>query len=90
MGMIYAIVSWLIFGLIAGGIARFLLPGKQSMGWWLTIVLGIVGSFVGGGISYLIWGTGEGFFQPSGWIMSIIGAVVVLLLYGWGSQQSSK
>ena len=80
--MIYSIVSWVVFGLIVGVIARFLVPGKQPMHWVATIVLGIVGSFVGGGISWLIFGTPNGAVNPGGWIMSIIGAVILTLLYG--------
>lgn len=82
MGMVFNIIGWAIFGLIAGAIARFLLPGKQSMSMSMTMVLGVIGSFVGGGLSYLIFGGGEsGEFQPSGWIMSILGAVIVLAIY---------
>jgi uncharacterized membrane protein YeaQ/YmgE (transglycosylase-associated protein family) len=81
MGTISAIVGWAIFGLIAGAIARFVLPGKQAMSIWMTMLLGIVGSFVGGGLSYLFFGSGYRLLQPSGWIMSIIGAVIALALY---------
>ena len=48
-----AIVTWIIFGAIVGVIARFLMPGRDSMGWIPTIVLGIVGSFVGGWLAQL-------------------------------------
>lgn len=81
MGTISAIVGWVIFGLIAGAIARLVLPGKQAMSIWMTMLLGIVGSFVGGGLSYLFFGSGDRLLQPSGWIMSIIGAVIALALY---------
>ena len=77
MGLFFSIIGWAIFGLIAGAIARFVLPGKQAMSMFMTMVLGVVGSFVGGGLSYLIFGSGEGWVQPSGWIMSVIGAVRV-------------
>lgn len=75
------VLSWIVFGLIVGAIARFLMPGKQAMGWITTILLGIVGSFAGGAISSLVFARGEGFVHPGGWIMSIIGAFVVLFLY---------
>ena len=65
MGTIFHIIGWAIFGLIAGAIARLLLPGKQSMSWLMTMVLGVVGSFVGGGLSYLIFGSGQGGVQAS-------------------------
>jgi uncharacterized membrane protein YeaQ/YmgE (transglycosylase-associated protein family) len=80
--MLYSILAWAVFGLIAGAIARFVLPGEQPMGTMMTMVLGIVGSFVGGGVSRLVFGGGEGLVQPSGWIMSILGAVIVLAVYG--------
>jgi uncharacterized membrane protein YeaQ/YmgE (transglycosylase-associated protein family) len=81
MALIYTIISWVVFGLIVGLIARFLVPGQQAMGWIATIVLGIIGSFVGGAISFLIWGTPTGTVNPAGWIFSIIGGVICVLLY---------
>lgn len=78
------IISIIVIDLIAGFIARAVIPGKQDMSILMTIVLGIVGSFVGGFLGYLISGTdnADGFFQPSGIIGSIIGAIIVLLVYG--------
>ena len=81
MGTIFHILGWALFGLIVGAIARLLVPGKQSMSWLMTALLGIVGSLVGGGISWLIWGDPEGTYNPGGWIMSIIGAIIVVLIY---------
>lgn len=75
------IIAWIFFGLIVGLIARFLMPGSQSMGWILTIILGIVGSFVGGFISSLVTGTEGMTAHATGWIMSIIGAMLVLFLF---------
>jgi uncharacterized membrane protein YeaQ/YmgE (transglycosylase-associated protein family) len=80
MEMLWAIIGWCLFGLVAGAIARLLVPGRQSMGILMTIVLGIIGSLVGGLIGYMIMGQGDP-LQPSGWIMSIVGAVIVLGLY---------
>lgn len=76
------VVSWCVFGLIVGVIARFLMPGRQSMGWLLTMALGIVGSFAGGFISSLIFGNADNLANPAGWIMSIVGALIVLFVYG--------
>ncbi len=75
-------IGQLIGGLIVGILARFLLPGKEAfpdgpLGWLLTAVLGIVGAFVGGFIARSLW-AGENY--AAGWIMSIIGAILLLLL----------
>lgn len=79
--MITSLIGWVIFGLIAGAIARMLHPGNDSMGWIGTIMLGIVGSLVGGGIAYLLK-LASSPYEPGGWIMSIIGAIIMLSL-GW-------
>lgn len=81
--MLGLIISLIVIGLIAGAVARLLIPGKQDIGIMMTIVLGIVGSFVGGFLGYLIFhhDSQNGFFQPSGIIGSIIGAIIVLLVY---------
>ncbi len=81
--MLGLIISILIIGLIAGALARLLVPGKQSMSIGMTLLLGIVGSFVGGFLGFLLFGADaqEGFFQPAGIIGSIIGAVLVLLIW---------
>ena len=81
--MLGLIISLLIIGLIAGALARLVVPGKQDLSIVATIVIGIVGSFVGGFIGYLIFhkDASDGFFQPSGIIGSIIGAIIVLLVY---------
>ena len=81
--MLWTILGLIIIGLIAGLIARAVIPGKQSIGILMTIVLGIVGSFVGGFLGFLIFGADPngGFLQPSGIIGSIIGAIIVLGIY---------
>ena len=81
--MLGLIVTLIIVGLIAGALARLIVPGKQHMSILMTIVIGMVGSFVGGFLGYLIFGkdSAEGFFQPSGIIGSIIGAIIVLLVW---------
>jgi len=77
------IITLLIIGLIAGFIARALVPGRDPMGVIGTIVLGVVGSFIGGFLGYVIFhkDANEGALQPSGIIGSIIGAVIALLIY---------
>lgn len=76
-------IGQLIGGLIVGIIARFLMPGKEAfpegvLGWVLTAVLGIGGAFVGGFIARSLW-AGENY--ATGWVMSIIGALLLLLIF---------
>jgi uncharacterized membrane protein YeaQ/YmgE (transglycosylase-associated protein family) len=79
--MLSTIIGLIIIGLVAGFIARALVPGRQSMSVLQTILLGIVGSFVGGFLGRILFGSGDGLVQPSSWIGSIIGAIIVLLVY---------
>jgi uncharacterized membrane protein YeaQ/YmgE (transglycosylase-associated protein family) len=81
--MVGFLIWLLVIGLIAGFVARLLVPGRDPMGILGTIVLGIVGSFLGGFLGYLLFGKDldEGALQPSGIIGSIIGAVIALLIY---------
>ena len=74
-----SILITIIVGLIVGAIAKFLMPGRDPGGWIVTILLGIAGAFVG---TFL--GRAFGFYgdnEAAGWIMSIIGAVVLLAIY---------
>lgn len=73
------ILGWLIFGAIVGALARLIMPGPDPMGWLMTIVLGVLGSVVGGLLLGLILG-GRG-TDPAGWIGSILGALLLLWLY---------
>lgn len=77
------IISLIVIGLVAGALARLAVPGKQHISVGGTIVLGIVGSFVGGFLGYLIFhhDSQNGFIQPSGIVGSVIGAIIVLLLW---------
>ena len=77
--MLGLIISLLIVGLIAGALARLVVPGRQDLSIVGTIVLGVVGSFVGGFIFQK--DAGGGFLQPAGIIGSVIGAIIVLLVY---------
>jgi len=75
-----SILGWIVFGLIIGVIARLLVPGRDPMGIFATIMLGIAGSVVGGLIAYALR-LGTSPYHPAGWIFSSIGGVVALLLY---------
>ena len=81
--MLWFIISLLIIGVIAGFVARLLVPGPDPMSVFATLVLGIVGSFIGGFLGYLIFGKDidDGALQASGIIGSIVGAVIALLVY---------
>ncbi len=75
------ILGWIIFGFVVGLIARALLPGKQPIGFVWTTLLGIAGSVIGGIIANALGGYPIGEFHASGWIGSIIGAFLLLLIY---------
>jgi len=75
------LIWFLIVGFVAGLLARAIVPGRDTMGIMQTIVLGIVGSFVGGVIAVLFTGREFTDFSTSGLIGSIIGAIVALLIY---------
>jgi len=77
------ILGFLLLGLIAGAIAKAILPGRQGGGWVITLVLGVVGALLGGWIGSLIFGGGlADFFALRTWLLSILGAVIVLGIYG--------
>ena len=80
------ILWWLVFGLFVGALARFLVPGRDPMGWIGTILLGVAGSMLGGFVGSLIFGTADELgdtgaaLQPAGFFGALIGGIVVLLL----------
>ena len=77
------IITLLVVGLIAGLIARLLMPGRDPIGIIGTLVLGVIGSFVGGFLGYVLFGKdlSEGALQPSGLLGAIVGAFIVLAIY---------
>ncbi len=78
----FRIIVMIIVGLIAGALARLIMPGKDPMGIWMTILLGIAGSFLGGFIGNLIFRPeGESYFHPGGILLSIVGAVILLWIW---------
>jgi len=76
----FGVVGWIIFGLIVGALAKLLMPGRDPGGWIVTILLGIVGSMLGGfiGRSIGLYGPERG---AGGLVMSIVGAVLLLAIY---------
>jgi uncharacterized membrane protein YeaQ/YmgE (transglycosylase-associated protein family) len=74
-----AILSWIVFGLVVGIIAKLLMPGRDPGGFIVTTLLGVAGALIGGFI-----GRAMGFYGPNqgaGWLMSIAGAIILLALY---------
>ncbi|HSD22193.1 MAG TPA: GlsB/YeaQ/YmgE family stress response membrane protein [Anaeromyxobacter sp.] len=80
------ILAWIVFGFIIGLLARAVVPGKQGMGLVMTTLLGIAGSLIGGLVASALTGGNATGFQPSGFIGSLIGAVVLLLIAGFATR----
>jgi len=82
MGTIGAIISWIIFGFVVGLIARAIYPGNQNIGVPNTVALGVGGSILGGLIAWALgYRPDGGAFAGAGWILSIVGALIVF----WGA-----
>jgi uncharacterized membrane protein YeaQ/YmgE (transglycosylase-associated protein family) len=77
------IIRMIVFGFVIGVIARFLMPGPQPMGIIFTTLLGVAGSFLGGYLGHLLHGGEMNAAEPAGWIGSIIGAALLLLVAGF-------
>ncbi|MEO6199574.1 MAG: GlsB/YeaQ/YmgE family stress response membrane protein [Cryobacterium sp.] len=76
-------LGFLLLGLIAGAIAKMILPGRQGGGWLMTLLLGVVGALLGGWLASAIFNVDMGsFFEIRTWIIAILGSIVVLLIYG--------
>ena len=82
-------VWWLIIGLIAGALARLIMPGRDPMGVLATILLGIVGSIIGGLVSWAIWGTETLGYTPAGLLLSLLGAILVLWIWRMAKSRSA-
>lgn len=78
---ILGIIWTIIVGFIVGAIARWIMPGMDAMGFWLTALLGIGGSIVGGIIASILFRTPMGGFRPAGFFLSVIGALLLLWAY---------
>jgi uncharacterized membrane protein YeaQ/YmgE (transglycosylase-associated protein family) len=85
------IIGWIFLGLIAGAIAKAILPGKQRGGWLITILLGIVGALLGGFLGSAILNVGLGsFFEIRTWLLAIGGSLIVLLIWGLVTRGSRR
>jgi uncharacterized membrane protein YeaQ/YmgE (transglycosylase-associated protein family) len=84
-------LSFIILGLIAGVIAKLILPGKQAGGWFLTLLLGVIGALLGGWLAGLIFNIGyDDFWSIQSWLIAIVGAIIVLLIWGLITRGSRK
>lgn len=84
-------LAFILLGLIAGAIAKALLPGRQGGGWLATLVLGVIGALIGGWLGGAIFDVGyDGFFSIQSWLIAIAGSIVVLLVYGAMTGRKSR
>ncbi|KAA5832529.1 GlsB/YeaQ/YmgE family stress response membrane protein [Saccharopolyspora hirsuta] len=76
------IIGWIVLGLIVGALAKAIMPGKDGGGILVTMLLGVVGAFVGGLIGNWIFGVGiDRFWSLSTWILAVVGSLIVLGVY---------
>jgi uncharacterized membrane protein YeaQ/YmgE (transglycosylase-associated protein family) len=77
------IIAWIIIGLLAGAIAKMLMPGKDPGGIIVTMLIGVVGGLLGGWLGKVVFGVDsiDGFFDISTWIAAIVGSLILLLVY---------
>ena len=78
---IFGIIGMIIVGFVVGVLARYFYPGAVAMGFWMTVLLGVGGSLVGGVLTSLFWKSPDGRFHRAGFIMSILGALLLIWLY---------
>ncbi len=77
----WAFIWMLIIGLIAGALARLIMPGRDPMGILATMLLGIVGSILGGVVAMALWRNNADGFEPAGFLLSVLGAILVLWIW---------
>jgi uncharacterized membrane protein YeaQ/YmgE (transglycosylase-associated protein family) len=73
--------TWVLFGFLAGAVAKLLMPGRDPGGWKVTILLGIAGAFIGGFVGRAIWGTGIAGTDLRSFGLAVLGAIVLLFLH---------
>ena len=85
------IIGWIVLGLLAGAIAKLILPGKQGGGWIVTLILGVVGALLGGFLGSVLFNAPlQDFFSIQTWLLAIGGAIIVLLIYGLVTRGSRR
>ncbi len=76
-------IAFLVLGLIAGAIAKAILPGRQGGGWFITLLLGVVGAMLGGWLGGMLFDADlNEFWSLESWALAIGGSIIVLLIYG--------
>jgi uncharacterized membrane protein YeaQ/YmgE (transglycosylase-associated protein family) len=76
------IIGWIVLGLIAGALAKLIMPGKDPGGIIVTLLIGVVGAFIGGLIGSWIFGIGmDRFWSLSTWLLAIVGSLILLGIY---------
>ena len=84
-------LAFLLLGLIAGAIAKAILPGENGGGWFITLFLGVIGAMLGGWLGGALFGAGlEEFWSLQTWALAIGGSILVLLIYGMLTGRRSK
>lgn len=83
-----SILGWIVFGLVVGVVAKFLMPGRDPGGFVITVILGIVGAVVGGFVGRTLGWYGPG--DPVGFVMALVGAVILLVAYRALSGQPAR
>lgn len=85
------ILGWIVLGLVAGAIAKLILPGKQGGGWIATLLLGVVGALLGGFLGSVLFNVGiESFWSPMTWLLAIGGSLLVLVIWGFITSRGKR
>ncbi len=85
------IIGWIVLGLIAGAIAKLILPGRQGGGWIVTLILGVVGALLGGFLGSVLFNAPlEDFWSLQTWLLAIGGSIIVLLIWGLVTRNRGK
>jgi uncharacterized membrane protein YeaQ/YmgE (transglycosylase-associated protein family) len=79
------VLGWIFFGLVVGVVAKFLTPGRDPGGFFVTILIGIIGAMLGGFIGRVLGWYGEG--DPVGFVMAVVGSIILLVLFRLASRR---